>query len=49
VAEELGANNPDALALVDYATDQAGSQVLKLKASVVAAMSGAEKVKKESY
>jgi hypothetical protein len=47
VAEELGANNPDVLALVDYATDEAGSQILKLKASVAAAMSGAKKEKKE--
>ena len=46
VAEELGANNPDVLALVDYAADEAGSQVLKLKASVVAALNGAEKAKK---
>jgi hypothetical protein len=44
VAEELGANNPDVLALVDYTADESGSQVLKLKPSVVAAMSGAGKV-----
>jgi hypothetical protein len=30
VAEELGANNPDVLALVDYTTDESGLQVLKL-------------------
>ncbi len=40
VAEELGVNNPDALALVDYATDDDGDQVLTLKPAVVAAMLG---------
>ena len=45
VAEELGASNPDVLALVDHTTDESGSQVLKLKPSVVAAMNGAGKGK----
>jgi hypothetical protein len=48
VAEELGANNPDVLALVDYTTDENGSQILKLKTSVAAAMSGAKKANKET-
>jgi hypothetical protein len=43
VAEELGVKNPDVLALVDYTTNEAGSQVVKLKQSVVAAMSGAKR------
>ena len=47
VAEELGADNPDVLALVDY-VGEGGLQVLKLKASVVAALSGAGKAKKDS-
>jgi hypothetical protein len=47
-AEELGANNPDVLALVDYTTDESGSQVLKLKPSVRAAMSGARRGKATS-
>jgi hypothetical protein len=38
VAEELGAKERDALALVDYSTDQNGAQVLTLKPAVVAAM-----------
>jgi hypothetical protein len=38
VAEELGANDPDALALVDYSTDDEGYQVLSLKASIAAAL-----------
>jgi hypothetical protein len=38
VAERLGANEPDAFALVDYAADEAGEKVLRLKASVVAAL-----------
>jgi hypothetical protein len=38
VAEELGANNPDSLALVDYSTDGDGAQVLTLKPAVVEAM-----------
>ena len=48
VAEELGANNPDVLALVDYTADESGSQLLKLKPSVVAAMSGAAEGKATS-
>ncbi|MDF2117754.1 hypothetical protein PY365_19425 [Roseiarcaceae bacterium H3SJ34-1] len=39
VAEELGANNPDVLALVDYSDDNVGTQILTLKPSVVAALS----------
>jgi hypothetical protein len=46
-AEELGDSDPDALALVDYATDEAGSQLLTLKPSVVAAMKIVEKANKE--
>jgi hypothetical protein len=38
VAEELGANNPDVLALVDYSHDAEGRQWLTLKPAVVAAM-----------
>ena len=38
VAEELGASDPDVLALVDYSTDAAGEQLLTLKPSVAAAM-----------
>ena len=38
VAEELGANNPDPLALVDYSADSEGRQVLTLKPAVVAAL-----------
>jgi hypothetical protein len=43
VAEELGANDPDTLALVD-SSDSGAKQVLTLKASVAAAMRS--KVKK---
>ena len=39
VAELLGANDPDALALVDYSESDNGDQVLTLKPSVVAALS----------
>ena len=39
VAEELGANEPDVLALVDYSIPGTGDQILTLKPSVVAAMS----------
>lgn len=38
VAERLGVNAPDALALVDYSVDADGRQMLTLKPSVVAAM-----------
>lgn len=38
VAEQLGADEPDVLALVDYSTDASGQQVLTLKPGVVAAM-----------
>lgn len=38
VAEELGANEPDALALVDYLDDAEGYQVLSLKPSIAAAL-----------
>lgn len=41
VAEELGANNPDVLALVDYSTDDAGQQLLTLKPAVAAALTPA--------
>jgi hypothetical protein len=38
VAEELGANGPDAFALVNSSEDDAGFQVVTLKPSVVAAI-----------
>jgi hypothetical protein len=38
VAEELGANNPDALTLVNSSQDENGSQSFTLKSSVVAAI-----------
>ena len=38
VAEELGANDPDALALVNSSQDENGSQSFTLKSSVVAAI-----------
>ena len=38
VAEELGANDPDAFALVNSSEDDAGFQVVTLKPSVVAAI-----------
>jgi hypothetical protein len=38
VAEELGANDPDALALVNSSQDEDGAQVLTLKPSVVTAI-----------
>ena len=38
VAEELGANEPDVFALVDYSLNDEGEQLLTLKPSVVAAM-----------
>jgi hypothetical protein len=41
VAEELGANEPDVLALVDYSVDPSGARVLTLKPGVVAAMDSA--------
>jgi hypothetical protein len=40
VAEELGAIDPDVLALVDYSGDSDGARILTLKSSVVAAMKG---------
>jgi hypothetical protein len=43
VAEELGANAPNALALVDCSTTEHEDQLLTLKSSVVAAMAGAPK------
>jgi hypothetical protein len=48
VAEELGANHPDVLALVDYSEDTAGAQILTLKPSVDSAMAGAQKAAKKS-
>lgn len=45
VAEELGANKPDVLALVDYAVDEHGKQILTLKPAVVAGMDAARKVR----
>lgn len=41
VAESLGASHPDVFALVDYSKGTDGSQILTLKASVVAALSTA--------
>lgn len=38
VAEKLGVNNPDTLALVDRSQADDGSELLTLKASVVAAL-----------
>jgi hypothetical protein len=38
VAEQLGANEPDAFALVDHSTDANGDAVLTLKPAVVSAM-----------
>jgi hypothetical protein len=38
VAEELGTNDPDAIALVNSSEDDAGFQVVTLKPSVVAAI-----------
>lgn len=43
VAEELGAANPDALALVDHSVDAKGNTWLTLKPSVVLALSSASK------
>jgi hypothetical protein len=38
VADELGANNPDPLALVDFSEDEDGLAVVTLKESVVTAI-----------
>jgi hypothetical protein len=46
VAEELGVEEPDALALVDYWTDAEGRQMLTLKPSVVLALAPAKPVTK---
>jgi hypothetical protein len=46
VAEELGAKDPDVLALVDSSTAVDGRQVLTLKPAVVAAMLGAKRAPK---
>lgn len=45
VAEELGDDNPDALALVDHGTSPDGEQTLVLKASVVAALASGSKTR----
>ena len=46
VAEELGEKYPDALALVDYSNGVGKDQVLTLKSSVVAAISGEASTKR---
>lgn len=46
VAEELGSNDPDVFALVDYTTDHDGSPALTLKPAVVAAMNEGKSVKR---
>lgn len=49
VAEELGANDPDVFALVDYSTDEGGSQLLTLKPAVAAAMADGKSIKQHSH
>lgn len=43
VAELLGSNDPDALALVDYSKTDDGTQLLTLKPAVVAALALGQK------